>query len=152
MANNKFRIAIVGVGGVGGYLGTKLANRYADDGGVDIVFIQRGDHLHAIKRNGLRYITKNNTYTVIPTLATDDPRETGKIDLAIICVKSYNLQQTATQIATSLKNDSVILSTLNGLQHLQTRMLNLGIISAMMLTQLTCRQSLIQQMTLPTSQ
>ena len=39
------KIAIVGIGGVGGYYGGLLAKQYSDDENVEIVFIARGDHL-----------------------------------------------------------------------------------------------------------
>ena len=42
------KIVIVGTGGVGGYFGAKLAKA-----GNDVTFIARGEHLKAIKDNGL---------------------------------------------------------------------------------------------------
>jgi len=46
------KIAIVGIGGVGGYYGGLLATRYFDDEDVEIVFIARGDHLKVKKKIG----------------------------------------------------------------------------------------------------
>ena len=43
------RIVIFGTGGVGGFFGGRLARA-----GEDVTFIARGEHLHAIKANGLR--------------------------------------------------------------------------------------------------
>ena len=43
------RIAVMGAGGVGGYLGAKLAR-----GGHDVALIARGAHLEALRRHGLR--------------------------------------------------------------------------------------------------
>ena len=57
------KIAIVGIGGVGGYYGGLLAKRYFDDENVEIVFIARGNHLEQIKKNGLSLITENGTFT-----------------------------------------------------------------------------------------
>jgi 2-dehydropantoate 2-reductase len=42
------RIAILGVGAIGGYLGVKLARA-----GAETTFIARGAHLQAIERDGL---------------------------------------------------------------------------------------------------
>jgi|GEM_PF-5751090 len=42
------RIAIFGSGGVGGYFGGRLAQA-----GEDVIFIARGEHLRAIRQNGL---------------------------------------------------------------------------------------------------
>ena len=43
------RIAIMGSGGVGGYVGARLAAA-----GEEVVFIARGPHLAAIRNNGLQ--------------------------------------------------------------------------------------------------
>jgi len=42
------RIAIFGTGGAGGYFGAQLARA-----GESVVFIARGQHLEAIRANGL---------------------------------------------------------------------------------------------------
>ena len=73
------KIAIVGIGGVGGYYGGLLAKRYSADEDVEIVFIARGDHLQQIKKNGLNLITEKGTFTVRPDLATDNPADCGII-------------------------------------------------------------------------
>jgi 2-dehydropantoate 2-reductase len=43
------RIAVYGVGGVGGYFGGRLAQA-----GSDVHFIDRGAHLQALREHGLR--------------------------------------------------------------------------------------------------
>ena len=43
------KIGIIGSGGVGGFFGAKLAKS-----GQDVTFIQRGAHLEAMQRNGLK--------------------------------------------------------------------------------------------------
>ena len=43
------RIAIVGVGAIGGYFGARLAHA-----GEDVVFIARGRHLETLRDSGLR--------------------------------------------------------------------------------------------------
>ena len=42
------KIAVFGVGGVGGYFGGRLA-----EAGEDVTFIARGKHLEAMKEGGL---------------------------------------------------------------------------------------------------
>ncbi|MEO6978355.1 MAG: hypothetical protein ABI113_08245 [Mucilaginibacter sp.] len=39
----KIRIAIAGIGGIGGYIGGKLAHYYSDIKDIEIVFITRGE-------------------------------------------------------------------------------------------------------------
>ncbi|MBI5166378.1 MAG: 2-dehydropantoate 2-reductase, partial [candidate division NC10 bacterium] len=46
------RFAIFGTGGAGGYFGAQLARA-----GEDVVFIARGEHLQAIRTQGLRVET-----------------------------------------------------------------------------------------------
>jgi len=46
------RIAVMGSGAVGAYFGARLAR-----GGHEVVFIARGRHLEALRRDGLRVIS-----------------------------------------------------------------------------------------------
>lgn len=108
------RIAVVGIGGIGGYYGGKLALAYAGSGKNEIIFIARGEHLAAIRKNGLRLITPDGEYHAVPTLATDNPKEAGLLDLVLFCVKSYGLEDAARMIAGSVRKGSVILPLLNG--------------------------------------
>jgi len=114
---NRYRIVIAGLGGVGGYLGTKLVNRYSEDDSYEIVFFQRGEHLQQIRRNGLKYITKNNEHIAVPSIATDNPRTLGPIDLAILCVKSYDLKSCTKMLKKNLGEKSVVISALNGVNN-----------------------------------
>lgn len=114
------RIAVVGIGGIGGYYGGKLAMAYAGSGSHDIVFIARGEHLAAIRKNGLSLITPDGEYNAVPTLATDNPKDAGPLDLVLFCVKSYGLQDAARMIAGSVHKGSVILPLLNGVSITET--------------------------------
>jgi 2-dehydropantoate 2-reductase len=42
------RIAVMGAGGIGGYVGGRLA-----EAGAEVTFIARGAHLEALQTNGL---------------------------------------------------------------------------------------------------
>ena len=42
-------IAVIGVGGVGGYFGAKLCGLQKADAGVRVSFVARGEHLRAIQ-------------------------------------------------------------------------------------------------------
>ncbi len=111
---NKLRIAIIGVGGIGGYFGVRLLEQYRKNNRFEIVFIQRGEHLRQIKNHGLIYVTKNNRYKVFPALATDNPKDAGIFDLIILCIKSYGLESSLELIKNNINKDSIIISTLNG--------------------------------------
>lgn len=119
------RIAVVGVGGVGGYFGGKLARHYAGDETVEIIFIARGEHLDQIRRDGLTQITEEGTFTVHPTAATDDPGGLGLFDLTLVCVKRYGLEGCAKLIKDNISENSVVISLLNGVDNVAPLVLGL---------------------------
>ncbi len=108
------KAAVIGIGGIGGYYGGKLAAKYAGVGEHQIIFIARGEHLKAIQRQGLRLTTVEGDLTAAPALATDNPRDAGLFDMVLVCVKSYNLEEAARWIKDNLHNETVIIPLLNG--------------------------------------
>ena len=108
------RIGIIGVGGVGGFYGGKLALKHAGRRGHEVIFYTRGAHLEAIRKDGLKLVTVDGEYTVRPMQATDNPAEMGPLDLAIFCTKSYGLEDAARAVAGNLGAESVVLPLLNG--------------------------------------
>jgi 2-dehydropantoate 2-reductase len=108
------KVAVVGLGGVGGYFGGKLARKYAGSPGHTVVFIARGKHLAAIRREGLLLKTVEGDLRVTPDLATDSPAEAGPCDLVLFCVKEYDLEAAAAGIAPLLHANTAILPVLNG--------------------------------------
>ena len=80
----------------------------------EVIFYARGEHLAAIRKDGLKLVTVDGEYVVRPTLATDKPAEMGTLDLALFCTKSYGLEDAARAIAGNLREDSVVLPLLNG--------------------------------------
>ena len=77
------RIAVMGAGSTGGYFGGMLARA-----GNEVSLIARGAHLEAIKSNGLRVVRDDEEFTV-HCQASDDPSDVGPVDLALLCVKTY---------------------------------------------------------------
>ena len=109
------RIAVIGMGGVGGAFGGRLAVRY--EGSVSlhqVVFIARGEHLMAIQEIGLNLITPDGIFLSRPYLATDDPKMAGEFDLVLFAVKSYGLEEAARAIAGNIHDQTVIIPLLNG--------------------------------------
>lgn len=113
----KTRIIIAGIGGVGGYFGSLLAKKYQDSNQVEIIFIARGEHLQKIKADGLKVIKGDAKFTTYPALATDDFAEAGRADYIILCTKSYDLEETTTLLKPCLKNDTIIIPLLNGVNN-----------------------------------
>jgi len=111
------KIAVVGIGGVGGYYGGLLAKSYFDNKDVEIVFVARGSHLDEIKAKGLRLLSEKGKFTVTPDLATDDPSGCGIFDLALFCVKGYDLEESAKMLAPNISENTIIISSLNGVDN-----------------------------------
>jgi 2-dehydropantoate 2-reductase len=114
---NKLNICVMGVGGVGGYFGGKLAHTFSSnsDSAVDVFFVARGKHLEVIKENGL--IVKSPEFGTInckPTLATERISELPQMDIILITVKGYDLMEVATSIQDPIKANTIILAPLNG--------------------------------------
>mgnify|MGYP001264830778 FL=1 len=87
---SKRNVCVIGLGGVGGYFGAKLAHAVSSspDSSVNVFFLVRGEHLAAIRENGL--IVKSPEFGAItckPTLATDRISELPQIDFFLITVK-----------------------------------------------------------------
>ncbi len=118
--SEKYRIAVLGIGGVGGYFGGKLAEHFADSNEVEIIFIARGESAKAIKLNGLKIFTPEGEQIVRPNLVSDNPSEIGKIDLFILCTKAYDLTESIEKYKTCLSENTVILPLLNGVNHVET--------------------------------
>ena len=77
------RIGVFGAGGVGGYFGGRLAQA-----GHGVVFVARGAHLEAIRREGLRVESVSGDFTVHPAEASDAPASFGPVDAVLVCVKA----------------------------------------------------------------
>lgn len=111
---SKVKIAISGIGAVGGYYGGMLAAYYETSDDVDIFFISRGENLKAIRENGLQLKKSYRRITCRPTLATDNPAEIGPVDYLFCCTKSYDLEENLRQLAPAIGSDTVIIPLLNG--------------------------------------
>jgi 2-dehydropantoate 2-reductase len=110
-------ICIYGVGGVGGYFGGKIARAIAlgNKDGRQVFFIARGPHLEEIRKHGLLLNTSEEEgLRSVPTLATDNIEEIPSPDLCLVCVKSYNLNETLSTLSRKIKKETIVLPLLNG--------------------------------------
>lgn len=108
------KIVILGLGGVGGYYGGKLARRYYQSPDVEICFIARGEHLKKIKSKGIHIRTEKEDFFAKPKLVTNQAAEIGNADYVIMATKSYDIASSLTQIAACIDRNTVILPLLNG--------------------------------------
>jgi 2-dehydropantoate 2-reductase len=72
------RMAIFGAGTVGAYGGGRLAQA-----GVPEAFLARGDHPHALTRDGLRVDSPQGDFVVRPWLVTEAPTAVGIMDVVV---------------------------------------------------------------------
>ncbi len=114
------RIAIIGIGGIGGYFGGKLAMANEINNQHEIIFIARGPHLKAMQENGLRLFTREGDYVIRPTITTDNPAEAGVFDLVFFCTKSYSLTDAAQEFSACIKENTVVIPLLNGVSSAET--------------------------------
>lgn len=105
------RFAIVGTGGVGGYFGGLLAHA-----GHDVTFIARGDHLRAIRQEGLRVLSAHGDFYVRPAQATDDGTGVGPVDWVIFTVKTYQAGPAMEAMRPLVGPDTSILTLQNGVE------------------------------------
>ncbi|RAJ24927.1 ketopantoate reductase family protein [Pedobacter cryoconitis] len=107
--------AIIGLGGVGGYFGFKLARKYAADSAINVTFIAREKTYDIVKENGLTLLSAENEDAIArPHQILKEVAELGHTDVFVICVKEYDLENICNQLKDKIKNDTVILPLMNG--------------------------------------
>ena len=104
------RIAIMGAGGVGGCLGGLLGKA-----GNDVWLIVRGEHLEAIRANGLKLI-RPDTEFVVQVNATDNPAEVGPVDLVLFTVKTYQNRHVITTLKPLMGHETSVITLQNGVE------------------------------------
>ncbi|WP_341487419.1 2-dehydropantoate 2-reductase [Pararhizobium sp. A13] len=104
------RIAMMGAGGIGGYLGTSLAGS-----GEDVSFIARGAHLQALRELGLRLLSPLGNVALARVHATADPGEVGTVDLVVFAVKLYDSDSAAAAIMPMVGPQTRVLTLQNGI-------------------------------------
>jgi 2-dehydropantoate 2-reductase len=103
------RIVVFGTGGVGGYFGGRLAAA-----GEDVTFVARGEHLRAIKANGLKVDSPNGDFVIYPAKATDDVSQVGETDLVMLGVKAWQVPEAARAIKPLVGPATTVLPLQNG--------------------------------------
>ena len=103
------KVCIYGAGAVGGHIAARLA-----EGGAEVSLVARGEHLAAIRANGLRVETKDGVFVSQP-VATDDPSSLGRQDVVIVSVKAPALPGIVAGIKPLLGDETLVLFALNGI-------------------------------------
>jgi 2-dehydropantoate 2-reductase len=107
------KIAIIGAGAIGGYVGTRLALS-----GQDVTFIARGANLAALNERGIRLLSAEGVEeTVTRVNATDDYAKAGAHDLVILAIKAHQVEAVAAEVPKLFNSDTVVVPMQNGIPY-----------------------------------
>src|SRR5215211_6386383 len=106
------RVAVIGSGGVGGFVGGRLAKA-----GHEVAFLARGAHLDALRERGLRVQSTDGDFEVPSVRATDRPEELGPADLYLFTVKTYDTDSVARAIRPLVQPSATVLTLQNGIDN-----------------------------------
>ena len=109
-----FTVGILGIGGVGGYLGGKLASFYQDDPEVEVCFIAKQQQVPLLQQQGLQLDCAEGPLLARPHKVTADPSSIGHFDLLLVCVKNYDLEKSLDPFKGVLTSASIVLPLENG--------------------------------------
>ncbi len=108
------QIAVIGIGGVGGFIGAKLARLGERDSNYKVSFIARGAQLEAIRNDGIRLDAEEGKISARPSLATERIADLPLLDYCFISVKGYALNDILHQLKGKINESTVIIPLLNG--------------------------------------
>jgi 2-dehydropantoate 2-reductase len=107
------KIAIIGVGAIGGYVGIRLALA-----GEDVTFIARGANLEALRSRGIRLVTADGVeHTVSQVKATDDYAAAGPQDMVILAMKAHQVEAVAPEVPKLFGPGTVVVPMQNGIPY-----------------------------------
>lgn len=105
------KIAVFGAGAVGCYLGGRLAQSVDE-----VIFIARGKHLQAMKKDGLKIDSINGDFIVNPVRATDNPEDVGIVDMVLVTVKAWQVSDAAKSMKPMVGPETYVLPIQNGVE------------------------------------
>jgi 2-dehydropantoate 2-reductase len=111
MNKNKLNIVVMGAGGVGCYYGGMLARA-----GECVTLIARPSQVEALSRRGLRIQTSAfDEHVLLPTCS--DPSVAADADVVLLCVKSPDTEQAASELRPHLRDGTTIFCLQNGVDN-----------------------------------
>ena len=114
------RIVVVGVGGLGSYIGAVLCRA-----GHVVTLVGRGAHAAAVRSDGLRIRTVDGDFEARPACAGSALQLDG-VDLTFVTVKSHSLDDVGPQVVHLGRAGSVVVPLLNGVTA-SARLVDLGV-------------------------
>ncbi|MBM6583746.1 2-dehydropantoate 2-reductase [Microvirga sp. BT689] len=102
------RVAVVGVGAIGGWMAFKMAQA-----GFEVSALARGATLTALREHGVR-LRRGDEVGSYPIKASDNASALGKQDLIVLSVKGPALAAAAPAASALLGPDTIVLPAMNG--------------------------------------
>lgn len=109
------RIAMMGSGAIGGCIGARLA-----EAGLDVSFIARGNHLKAMRENGLSLASPLGDVILLKVTASDSAEDIGPVDVVVFAVKTYDSEKAAASLGPLLKPSTRVVTLQNGIDSVET--------------------------------
>jgi 2-dehydropantoate 2-reductase len=106
------KIAIVGVGAIGGFVGIRLALA-----GEQVTFIARGANLQALRAQGIRLLSEGSEETLRDINATSDYAAAGSQDVVILAMKAHQVAAVAADVPKLFGADTVVVPMQNGIPY-----------------------------------
>ena len=107
------KIAIIGAGAIGGYVGVKLALA-----GEDVTFMVRGANLEAIRNKGMKLIMHDGTeHIAVGVKASNNYDETGPQDMVILAMKAHQVEAVADELPKLFGPDTTVVTMQNGIPY-----------------------------------
>jgi len=103
------KIAVVGAGAIGAYVGAALCR-----GGADVHLIARGEHLEAMRRDGVTVLSPRGDFHARPH-ATGDPADIGPVDIVFLGLKAYSYAEAGPLLAPLLAPHTGVVAAQNGI-------------------------------------
>ncbi len=104
------KICVVGAGAIGGFMGTRLAQR-----DHEISLIARGPHLAAIRQDGIRLLQDNEEIVARNVVATDDIGELPVQDVVLLALKSHQIVSVLDRLPGIIGPETVMVTLQNGI-------------------------------------
>ncbi|HEX3782336.1 MAG TPA: 2-dehydropantoate 2-reductase [Pseudonocardiaceae bacterium] len=103
------KVAVLGAGAIGAYVGAALHR-----GGAEVHLVARGPHLRALRKDGVRVLSPRGDFLAHPP-ATDDPNEIGPVDYVFLGLKAHSYASSGALIRPLLGEHTAVIAGQNGI-------------------------------------
>ncbi len=105
------RVCVAGAGAIGGFMGGRLA-----EAGHEVTLVTLGQHLEAIRTEGLRIVGTEGVERTVSNLgATDDFALVGPVDIVILGVKAHQIESVAAMLPALFAGHTTVVTVQSGI-------------------------------------